>query len=59
METEEKLLKGIQDSRTDVQLQTVEQLMSYFKEHDPRKLQELERFIAGLSVWANSSNYKV
>ena len=59
METEEKLLKGVQDSKTDVRLQTAEQLMNYFKEHDPRELQELERFIAGLSVWASSSNYKV
>ena len=59
MESEEKLLKGLQDSRVDVRLQTADQLMNFFKEHDPRELQELERFIAGLSVWANSGNYKV
>jgi len=59
MESEEKLLKGLQDSRVDVRLQTADQLMNFFKEHDPRELQELERFIAALSVWANSGNYKV
>ena len=59
MESEEKLLKGLQDSRVDVRLQTADKLMNYLKEHDPRELQELERFIAGLSLWANSGNYKV